>query len=45
MCTFSLATSLTAAFLLPVSIVSNEILFLYPQNYYVKWLNSDLIQG
>lgn len=31
--------------LLPVSIASNEVLLLYPNSYYVKWLNSSLIQG
>jgi len=34
-----------AAMLLPVSIASNEVLLLYPNSYYVKWLNSSLIQG
>lgn len=45
LCTFSLAVSLGSAFLLPISIVSNEVLILYPKSYYVKWLNSSLIQG
>ncbi|XP_032513014.2 protein Lilipod [Danaus plexippus] len=45
LCTFSLAVSLGSALLLPVSIVSNEVLILYPNSYYVKWLNSSLIQG
>ncbi|CAK1545921.1 unnamed protein product [Leptosia nina] len=45
LCTFALAVSLGSALLLPVSIVSNEVLILYPKSYYVKWLNSSLIQG
>lgn len=45
MCTFSLAVAVGAALLLPISIASNEILILYPNSYYVKWLNSSLIQG
>ncbi|CAH2243072.1 jg2178 [Pararge aegeria aegeria] len=45
LCTFALAVSLGSALLLPVSIVSNEVLILYPNSYYVKWLNSSLIQG
>nr|CAD7266967.1 unnamed protein product [Timema shepardi] len=45
LCTFSLAVSVGAALLLPISIVSNEVLILYPSSYYVKWLNSSLIQG
>ncbi|XP_013774506.2 limb region 1 protein homolog isoform X2 [Limulus polyphemus] len=45
MCTFSLGISLGAALLLPISIVSNEVLLFYPNSYYVQWLNSSLIQG
>ncbi|XP_045765445.1 protein Lilipod isoform X2 [Maniola jurtina] len=45
LCTFALAVSVGSALLLPVSIVSNEVLILYPNSYYVKWLNSSLIQG
>ncbi|XP_021913510.1 protein Lilipod isoform X3 [Zootermopsis nevadensis] len=45
LCTFSLAVSVGAALLLPISILSNEILLYYPDSYYVKWLNSSLIQG
>jgi len=45
MCTFSLATAIGSALLLPFSIVSNEILLLYPDNYYMQWLNDSLIQG
>ncbi|KAK7793923.1 hypothetical protein R5R35_007691 [Gryllus longicercus] len=45
LCTFSLAIAGGAALLLPVSIASNEVLTLYPQSYYVQWLNHSLIQG
>ncbi|XP_030369700.1 protein Lilipod [Scaptodrosophila lebanonensis] len=45
LCTFTLAVAGGAAMLLPVSIASNEVLLLYPNSYYVKWLNSSLIQG
>ncbi|XP_058456913.1 protein Lilipod [Malaya genurostris] len=45
LCTFSLAVAVGAALLLPISIASNEVLILYPNSYYVKWLNSSLIQG
>lgn len=40
-----MAIAVGAALLLPVSIASNEVLLLYPNSYYVKWLNSSLIQG
>ncbi|XP_013200279.2 protein Lilipod [Amyelois transitella] len=45
LCTVALAVSVGSTLLLPVSIVSNEVLLLYPNSYYVKWLNSSLIQG
>lgn len=45
LCSFSLSISTGAALLLPISIISNEVLLLYPNSYYVKWLNSSLIQG
>lgn len=45
LCTFSLAVAVGASLLLPISIASNEVLLLYPNSYYVKWLNSSLIQG
>ncbi|XP_074652399.1 limb region 1 protein homolog isoform X2 [Tubulanus polymorphus] len=44
-CTFTLAVSAAAVLLLPISIVSNEVLILYPNSYYVQWLNSSLIHG
>ncbi|KAJ8668335.1 hypothetical protein QAD02_009998 [Eretmocerus hayati] len=45
LCATALAVSIGAALLLPVSIASNEVLILYPNSYYVQWLNSSLIQG
>ncbi|KAL9890111.1 protein Lilipod isoform X1 [Glossina fuscipes] len=45
LCIFSMAIAVGAALLLPASIASNEVLLLYPSSYYVKWLNSSLIQG
>ncbi|XP_050293251.1 protein Lilipod [Anthonomus grandis grandis] len=45
LCTFSLAVSIGSVLLLPISIVSNEILVNCSDSYYIKWLNSSLIQG
>ncbi|KAF4518924.1 hypothetical protein B566_EDAN006762 [Ephemera danica] len=45
LCTVSLAVAAGAVLLLPISIVSNEVLLNYPNSYYVQWLNSSLIQG
>nr|XP_035924584.1 limb region 1 protein homolog isoform X1 [Halichoerus grypus] len=41
--TFTLAVSAGAVLLLPFSIISNEILLSFPQNYYIQWLNGSLI--
>ena len=43
--TFTLAVSAGAVLLLPFSIISNEILLCFPQNYYIQWLNGSLIHG
>ena len=43
-CTFALTVSVGAALLLPISVLSNEIL-LYPSSYYVKWLNQWLVES
>nr|XP_034375043.1 limb region 1 protein homolog isoform X4 [Arvicanthis niloticus] len=43
--TFTLAVSGGAVLLLPFSIISNEILLAFPQNYYIQWLNGSLIHG
>ncbi|XP_060784556.1 limb region 1 protein homolog [Neoarius graeffei] len=45
LCTFTLAESGGAVLLLPFSIISNEILLLFPKNYYIQWLNGSLIHG
>ncbi|XP_077290951.1 LMBR1-like protein lilipod isoform X2 [Arctopsyche grandis] len=45
LCTFALTITVGSLLLLPISIVSNEVLLIYPDSYYVKWLNSSLIQG
>ncbi|XP_041737021.1 limb region 1 protein homolog isoform X2 [Coregonus clupeaformis] len=45
LCTFTLAVSGGAVLLLPFSIISNEILLSFPQNYYIQWLNGSLIHG
>ncbi|XP_070536228.1 protein LMBR1L-like [Ptychodera flava] len=44
-CTFTLAVSVGAVLLLPISIITNEVLLIYPKSYYVKWLNESLIHG
>lgn len=44
-CIFSFAVAIGSSFLLPISIISNEVLLLYPNSYYVQWLNHQLIQG
>nr|XP_020457911.1 limb region 1 protein homolog isoform X2 [Monopterus albus] len=45
LCTFTLAVSGGAVFLLPFSIISNEILLSFPKNYYIQWLNGSLVHG
>lgn len=44
-CAFSLAVSVGAALLLPVSTISNEVLHRYPSSWFLKWLNTSLIHG
>jgi len=44
-CSFSLAVSVGAALLLPISTISNEVLHHYPTSWYIKWLNASLMQG
>ncbi|ELT98960.1 hypothetical protein CAPTEDRAFT_167057 [Capitella teleta] len=43
--TFTLAVSIGAVLLLPISIAANEALLMFPKSYYLKWLNSSLIHG
>ncbi|XP_041860166.1 limb region 1 homolog-like protein isoform X2 [Melanotaenia boesemani] len=45
LCTFTLSVSVCAVLLLPISILSNEVLLTFPQNYYMQWLNGSLIHG
>ncbi|XP_071497953.1 protein LMBR1L-like [Diadema antillarum] len=45
LCTFTTAVSGGAVLLLPLSIVSNEVLLQYPNSFYMKWLNGSLIHG
>ncbi|XP_015774401.1 PREDICTED: limb region 1 protein homolog [Acropora digitifera] len=45
LCNFTLTVSLGAVLLLPMSIFSNEIMIMYPNSYYIKWLNGSLIHG
>ncbi|RUS83485.1 hypothetical protein EGW08_008735 [Elysia chlorotica] len=45
LCTVTLTVSVGAVLLLPISIISNEVLLLYPTSYWIKWLNSSLVQG
>uniref|UniRef100_A0A0K0FC43 LIMR family protein (inferred by orthology to a C. elegans protein) n=1 Tax=Strongyloides venezuelensis TaxID=75913 RepID=A0A0K0FC43_STRVS len=42
-CTNSLATAISAIFLLPFSILGTEIRQVYKDNFYIAWLNWDLI--
>ncbi|KAJ8358702.1 hypothetical protein SKAU_G00152270 [Synaphobranchus kaupii] len=45
LCTFTLSVSVGAVLLLPLSILSNEVLLLFPHSYYMQWLNGSLIHG
>uniref|UniRef100_A0A7N6FBK6 Limb development membrane protein 1 like n=1 Tax=Anabas testudineus TaxID=64144 RepID=A0A7N6FBK6_ANATE len=45
MCTFTLSVAVCAVLLLPISILSNEVLLTFPQSYYMQWLNGSLIHG
>ncbi|XP_030633070.1 limb region 1 homolog-like protein isoform X1 [Chanos chanos] len=45
LCTFSLSISVGAVLLLPLSILSNEVLLSFPHSYYMQWLNGSLIHG
>ncbi|KAK6321362.1 hypothetical protein J4Q44_G00083380 [Coregonus suidteri] len=45
LCTFTLSVSMGAVLLLPLSILSNEVLLSFPQSYYMQWLNGSLIHG
>ncbi|EFA81965.1 lmbr1 long form [Heterostelium album PN500] len=43
LCTFCLSVSLAAMLLIPITIISNEIITTFPSNYYIQWLHRDLI--
>ncbi|XP_034028302.1 limb region 1 homolog-like protein [Thalassophryne amazonica] len=45
LCTFTLSVAVCAVLLLPISILSNEVLLIFPQSYYMQWLNGSLIRG
>lgn len=45
MCTFTLSVAVCAVLLLPISILSNEVLLTFPHSYYMQWLNGSLIRG
>uniref|UniRef100_A0A8C7CPE3 Limb development membrane protein 1 like n=1 Tax=Oncorhynchus kisutch TaxID=8019 RepID=A0A8C7CPE3_ONCKI len=45
LCTFTLSVSVGAVLLLPLSILSNEVLLSFPQSYYMQWLNGSLIHA
>nr|XP_046251823.1 limb region 1 homolog-like protein isoform X1 [Scatophagus argus] len=45
LCTFALSVAVCAVLLLPISILSNEVLLMFPQSYYMQWLNGSLIHG
>ncbi|XP_023687040.2 limb region 1 homolog-like protein [Paramormyrops kingsleyae] len=45
LCTFSLSVSVGAVLLLPLSILSNEVLLFVPDSYYIQWLNGSLVHG
>ncbi|KAJ3587116.1 hypothetical protein NHX12_013506 [Muraenolepis orangiensis] len=45
LCTFTLSVAVCAVLLLPISILSNQVLITFPQSYYVRWLNGSLIRG
>ncbi|XP_051947965.1 limb region 1 homolog-like protein [Xyrauchen texanus] len=45
LCTFTLSVAMCAVLLLPISILSNEVLLTFPQSYYMQWLNGSLIRG
>ncbi|KPP58009.1 protein LMBR1L-like [Scleropages formosus] len=45
LCTFTLSVALGAVLLLPISILSNEILLSFPECYYMQWLKGSLIHG
>ncbi|KAL4655538.1 protein LMBR1L [Arapaima gigas] len=45
LCTFSLSVSFGAVLLVPLSILSNEVLLTFPDSYYMQWLKGSLVHG
>ena len=45
LCTFTLAVSGGAVLLLPLSIIANEALLIFPNSYYLQWIKASLISG
>lgn len=45
MCSCALAVALGAVTLLPFSVLGSEVLYIYPNNFYFKWLNVSLINS
>ena len=45
LCTFTLAVAEGAVLLLPISMLANEALLVFPNNYYLQWVQASLIHG
>lgn len=45
LCIFTLTTCLCSVLLLPMSILANELIHIYSNSFYWKWLNTNLIYG
>lgn len=45
MCSCALAVAIGAVTLLPFSVLGSEVLHIYPDNFYLKWLNISLINS
>ncbi|XP_076807647.1 limb region 1 protein homolog [Clavelina lepadiformis] len=43
LCTFSLSVSFGSVLMLPMSMLGNEVVHLYPDSYWVQWLNGALV--
>nr|CAB3263452.1 limb region 1 protein homolog [Phallusia mammillata] len=43
LCCFTLAVSCGSIFMLPMSMIGNEVVHLHPDSYWVQWLNGALI--
>lgn len=45
LCSFALCVSVGSVLLLPLSILTNEVLLLQPHSHYLRWINTSLIRG